>query len=113
LSESITKLNPKSKLFVLREAPQTVLPKVFKAWKVTHLVFEKDTDSYAQERDKIVSELAEKAGVKVISRYGRTLWDSDDIVKQNGGKPTMSVKQLQVAGGKVGEIPRPIPKPNR
>lgn len=111
LSESIQKLNTKSKLFVLREAPQTLFPKLFKAWNVTHLVFERDTDAYAKERDKTVIALAEKAGVKVITRSGRTLWDSDEVVAKNGGKPTMSTTQLQSAGRKVGQIPRPIPAP--
>ncbi|KAI1144569.1 Cryptochrome/photolyase FAD-binding domain-containing protein [Hypoxylon sp. FL0543] len=111
LSESIKKLNSKSKLFVLREAPQTLLPKLFKAWNVTHLVFEKDTDAYARERDKTVVELAKKAGVQVIIRFGRTLWDSDEVVARNGGKPTMSITQLQAAGRKVGEISRPIQAP--
>jgi cryptochrome len=113
LSESITKLNPKSKLFVLREAPQTLLPKLFKAWDVTHLVFEKDTDSYAKERDRVVADLARQAGVEVITRYGRTLWDSDEVVEKNGGKPTMSTTQLQAAGRKIGDIPRPIEAPGR
>ncbi|KAI0901918.1 Cryptochrome/photolyase FAD-binding domain-containing protein [Annulohypoxylon nitens] len=111
LSKSISKINKKSKLFVLREAPQTLFPKLFKAWKVTHLVFEKDTDPYARERDKAVIALAEKAGVHVISQYGRTLWDSDEVVAKNGGKPTMSTAQLQAAGRKVGEIPRPLSAP--
>ncbi|OTB08460.1 hypothetical protein M426DRAFT_7775 [Hypoxylon sp. CI-4A] len=111
LSESIRKLNSKSKLFVLREAPQTLLPKLFKAWNVTHLVFEKDTDVYGRERDRAIVTLAEGAGVQVISRYGRTLWDSDEVVAKNGGKPTMSIAQVQAAGRKVGEIPRPIPTP--
>ncbi|KAH7354170.1 putative photolyase class 1 [Plectosphaerella cucumerina] len=111
LSQSITKLNPKSKLFVLREGPQTLLPKLFKAWRVTHLVFEKDTDAYARERDDAARRAAEDAGVEVITRYGRTLWDSDDIVDAHGGKPTMTITQLQSAGAKVGPIPRPIPAP--
>ncbi|KAK8021996.1 hypothetical protein PG993_012763 [Apiospora rasikravindrae] len=111
LSESITKLNPKSKLFVLREGPQTLLPKLFKAWRITHLVFERDTDSYARERDRAVSDLARDAGVETVTRYGRTLWDSDAVVAQHGGKPTMSITQLQAAGKKVGAIPRPIPAP--
>ena len=111
MSNSITNLNPKSKLFVLREAPQTLFPKLFKAWNVTHLVFEKDTDIYARERDKAVAEAARKAGIEVIVRSGRTLWDSDDLVEAHGGKPTMSISQLQAAGSKVGEIPRPIPAP--
>ena len=111
MSESITKLNPKSKLFVLREGPQTLLPKLFKAWRVTHLVYEKDTDAYARERDRVVAALADEAGVKVVTRSGRTLWDSDEVVGKNGGKPTMSITQLQAAGKKVGKIPRPIAAP--
>ncbi|KAG9253301.1 FAD binding domain of DNA photolyase-domain-containing protein [Emericellopsis atlantica] len=111
LSKSITKLNPKSKLFVLREGPQTLFKKLFKAWKVTHLVFEKDTDVYGRERDAVVVKAAEEAGVKVVVRSGRTLWDSDEVVKKNNGKPTMSIAQLQHAGERVGDIPRPIAAP--
>jgi cryptochrome len=108
---SITKLNSKSKLFVLREAPQTLFAKLFKKWKPTHLVFEKDTDAYARERDEVVMKLARDAGVEVITKYGRTLWDSDEIVSKHDGKPTMSITQLQAAGKKVGQIPKPIPAP--
>jgi cryptochrome len=96
---------------VLREAPQTLFPKLFEAWKVTHLVFEKDTDTYARERDAVVIEAAKKAGVEVVIRSGRTLWDSDDVVKAHGGKPTMSISQLQGAGAKVGDIERPLAAP--
>ena len=94
LSASITKLNRKSKLFVVREAPQTVLPKLFKEWKASHLVFEKDTDAYARDRDAEILELARKAGVEVVVRIGRTLYDPDELVKANGGKPTMSITQV-------------------
>ncbi|KAG6010425.1 hypothetical protein E4U43_008574 [Claviceps pusilla] len=113
LSESITKLNSKSKLFVLREAPQTLFPKLFRAWKVTHLVFEKDTDSYARERDEVVAKAAQQAGVEVIIRPGRTLWDSDQVVAKHGGKPTMSMTALLSASKKVGDVPRPIPPPKQ
>ncbi|KAI9858755.1 MAG: hypothetical protein M1824_004175 [Vezdaea acicularis] len=110
LSASITKLNKKSKLLVIREAPTTLLPKLFKAWRISHLVFEKDTDAYARQRDNEVMALAEKAGVKVITRVGRTLYDPDRLVQENGG-PTMSITQVQKAAKKIGEIPRPIPAP--
>ncbi|KAF2212232.1 hypothetical protein CERZMDRAFT_67918 [Cercospora zeae-maydis SCOH1-5] len=111
VSESITKLNQKSKLFVLREPAVTLLPKLFKAWKITHLVFEKDTDAYARERDEKVMHMAGEAGVKVIVKVGRTLYDPDEIVKNNGGKPTMSITQLQHAGNKIGEIEEPVETP--
>lgn len=111
LSKSITKLNSKSKLLLIREAPQTLFPKLFKQWKITHLVFEKDTDAYGRERDQKVIELAKDAGVEVIIKYGRTLYDPDELVEENHGKPTMSINQVQAAGKKIGEIPRPIPAP--
>jgi cryptochrome len=59
------------------------------------LVFEKDTDAYGRERDEEVIRLAEEAGVKVLRVAGRTLWDSDEIVKMNTGNPTMTASQLQ------------------
>lgn len=95
LSSAITRLNPKSKLFVVREAPQTVLAKLFKAWKISHVVFEKDTDAYARDRDAKVMEVAKEAGVEVIVKTGRTLYDPDELVKANGGRPTMSITQVQ------------------
>jgi hypothetical protein len=59
------------------------------------LVFENDTDAYARDRDKEVIGLAKKAGVEVITKVGRTLYDPDELVKANGGKPTMSITQVQ------------------
>jgi cryptochrome len=112
VSTSITKLNKNSKLHLLREAPQTLFPKLFKAWRITHLVFEKDTDAYARDRDAVVMKAAKEAGVKVIIKHGRTLWESDELVKRNGGNATMTITQVQTAGPKVGPIPRPIPSPN-
>ncbi|WPV23581.1 Cryptochrome-2 [Fulvia fulva] len=111
LSKSITKLNKKSKLFVMREPAVTLLPKLFKQWKVTHLVFEQDTDAYAKDRDQQVTKMAEDAGVEVIVKTGRTLWNPDEIVKANGGKPTMSIAQLQAAGAKLGEIEPSVDTP--
>ena len=101
LSTSITKLNDKSKLFVIREAPQTLLPKLFKAWKPTHLVFEKDTDPYGRERDAEIIKFAKQAKVEVIVKYGRTLWDSDELVKANGNRPTMTINQVQVVSTRI------------
>ncbi|KAF3195547.1 hypothetical protein TWF106_005435 [Orbilia oligospora] len=110
VSDGLSQLNSKSRLLVLRESPLTILPKLFKAWNISHLVFEKDTDSYARKRDDEVLAKAKEAGVQCIVKYGRTLWDSDDIVGINGG-PTMTTMQLQKAGQKIGSPPRPISAP--
>ena len=74
-------------------------------------MFEKDTDVYGSSRDAVVYEAAQKAGVEVIIKSGRTLWDSDEIVTKNSGKPTMSITQLQAAGARIGEVSQPVPAP--
>lgn len=111
VSRGITALNDKQKLHVLREPAVTLLPKLFKAWKVTHLCFEKDTDAYGKDRDSQVLEMAKAAGVEVISVSGRTLYDSDEIVKANGNKPTMTIKALETAGNKIGKVASPVDTP--
>jgi cryptochrome len=95
LSQSLTKLNAKQKLLVVREAPQSVLPKLCKEWKVDTVVWEKDTDGYAKERDAEVQSKLKELGVEVVVKTGRTLYDCDDLVKANGGHPTMSISQVQ------------------
>lgn len=59
------------------------------------MVFEKDTDAYAKDRDNDVMHMAKEAGVEVITKVGRTLYDPDELVRVNGGKPTMSITQVQ------------------
>ncbi len=55
--------------------------------------------------------LAQEAGVEVVTRIGRTLYDPDDLVKGNGNKPTMSISQTQKAAATIGEPAKPIPAP--
>jgi cryptochrome len=52
LSSSLTELNPKQKLLVLRGSPEKVLPVVWKEWGITHLVFEKVNDASQQRAIK-------------------------------------------------------------
>lgn len=110
LSASLSRLNNKQKLLVVREGPKTVLPKLFKAWGITHLVFEKDPDVYASARDAEVTRIAVELGVRVVTRYGRTLWDSEGIVAKNRG-PTMTIAALTKAGEAIGPVPKPLPVP--
>lgn len=114
LSKGYEKLNSKQKLWVVREGPQTVLPKLWKHWGVTHLVFEKDTDAYAKDRDTAIVAMAEKAGVEAVVRMGRTLFDPDEIVVKNNGKPTMSITQLEKAAVKInnGNPDKPLDPPS-
>lgn len=94
LSDNIHKTNPLSQLLVVRGDPALLLPELFKRWKISHLVFEKDVNGYARNRDNVVMEAAKKAGVKVINGPGRYLWDVEEVVKKSG-KPITSLSTLQ------------------
>ncbi|KAJ9630247.1 hypothetical protein H2204_008608 [Knufia peltigerae] len=118
VSGSLAKLNPNQKLHVVRAAPTQVMGPLLRRWKIDVLVFERDTDAYARARDAEVTRIAEEAGVRVVSLSGRTLFDSDEIVKANGGRPTMSMSQIVKAaeklgggGGGGGEPARPVDAP--
>lgn len=91
LSTALSACNPMTKLHVVRGAPRVVLPYLFKEWGISHLVYEKDTAGYAAIRDRQITELASQAGVKVLSVLGHTLYDPELVVKENGGKATMSL----------------------
>lgn len=125
LSSRLTELNSKQKLHVVREAPTSVIAKLVRKWDIDVLVFEKDTDAYARSRDdevaKQLGELGKELGkeIKVFSVMGRTLFDPDELVKHNGGKPTMTMNQVVKAaaeidpgdGGKKGEPKKCVPTP--
>ncbi|KIW78215.1 hypothetical protein Z517_08048 [Fonsecaea pedrosoi CBS 271.37] len=115
LSQSLTALNARQKLFVVRAAagPARTLAALMRKWKIDVLVFEKDTDAYATRRDRDVVKVAEDMGVRVVSPSGRTLFDSEEVVRMNAGKPTMSMAQLVKAAEKIGDgMPaKPLDKP--
>ena len=62
--------------------------------KVTHLVFEKDTETYALQRDAQMIEACKEAGVECIIRSGHTLWEVEEVMKANNNRPTMNQSAL-------------------
>lgn len=94
LSDNVNKTNALSQLLVVRGDPVLLLPELFKRWNISHLVFEKDVNGYARQRDAEVIEAAKKAGVTVINGAGRYLWDVEEVV-QRAEKPVTSLKMLE------------------
>lgn len=111
VSDSLTRLNPKSQLFVLRGAPVDVLTHFFKACNITHLFFEKDNDEYVAQRDADVKALCEKMGVHVESIHGHTLWDPEEILAAHNGKPPLTYASYTKTADSLGAPPKPIPAP--
>ncbi|ELU45814.1 cryptochrome-2 [Rhizoctonia solani AG-1 IA] len=98
LSQSLTRLNNKSKLLVIRE------------------------------RDKRVREIAIKSKVEVIDVLGHSLYHPAEVLEKNGGKATTTITQWQKvndmpiskqstltrtekAASKLGSVPRPVAAP--
>lgn len=111
LSKSIEKRTGSNGLLVLRGNPLTCIKQVLTDWNISHLVFEKDTDTYAQVRDAAVIDMAEGMGVKVITKLGRTLYDPEAMTKLNGGKAIYNISTIQKLGPQTGRIPRPWQSP--
>lgn len=100
----------KNRLWVVRQAPSEVLPRLWKKWGVDVVVWEGDGDWYARRRDEVVRKKAEEMGVRVEIREGRTLWEEKEVVRRNGGKAVMSMGQL-VKAVEGWDVERPAEEP--
>lgn len=111
LSKNITSTQSNSQLLVVRGEPTELLPELWKRWSITHLVFEKDPSAYGRRRDQLILEAAEKSNVKVVAVQGHHLYDPEQVVNKNKGKPTMSMSTLQKIVADMGDVPKPIDAP--
>ncbi|XP_071510483.1 cryptochrome-2-like [Diadema antillarum] len=105
LDNSLKKIG--SRLFVIRGSPAEVFPEIFERWGVTRLTFEVDTEPYSRQRDQMVVDLAKKHGVEVITKVGHTLFDTERVIKANGGKPPMTYQRMQGLLSKLGAPAEP------
>lgn len=69
------------------------------------LWFEKETAAAARKRDaEVCKKLGKgKGNVKVVSVVGHTLYDTEDIVRENGGSVPKTIRALQSVMAKMGE----------
>ncbi|CAH7689313.1 FAD binding domain of DNA photolyase-domain-containing protein [Phakopsora pachyrhizi] len=118
LSDSITRLNDRSKLLVIRGDPQIILPYVWKKWSITHFGFELDDDNrYAQPRDRSILELAQKHNIQSITTSGHTLYCQDLLLESNKGELPKTYQSFMKLIERVGhpeqalEPPSKIPNP--
>uniref|UniRef100_A0A2K5R472 Cryptochrome-1 n=1 Tax=Cebus imitator TaxID=2715852 RepID=A0A2K5R472_CEBIM len=94
LDDSLRKLN--SSLFMIRGQPADVFPRLFKEWNTTKLPIEYESEPF----DAAIKKLATEAGVEVIVRISRTLYDLDKIMELNGGQPPL-IKGIQTLISKM------------
>ncbi|EPQ31922.1 uncharacterized protein PFL1_00121 [Pseudozyma flocculosa PF-1] len=111
LSDQITNTQANSQLLVVRGEPTELLPELWKRWKITHLVIEKDPSAYGRRRDALIKEAAAKSKVEIVAVQGHHLYDPEDVVKRNKGKPTMAISTLQKIVADIGDVPKPLDAP--
>ncbi|KNZ51409.1 hypothetical protein VP01_396g3 [Puccinia sorghi] len=87
LSNSISRINEQSKLFVIRGEPSITLPYVWRRWGITHLAFEEDDDErHSRPRDASIIKAAKDAGVQVLTSPGHTLYPQVQVMAAAKGK---------------------------
>ncbi|WWC57893.1 uncharacterized protein I303_100428 [Kwoniella dejecticola CBS 10117] len=111
VSQEYKSLNEHQKLWVFRGRPELIFRKLIKDWKVTHIAWEKDSNAYSKVRDEKIIALANELGVEVVATPGRHLYDPDEVIKANKGKPTMTLHQWQGITSKMKGIDQPYPTP--
>jgi len=116
LQQSLDDLDKKlrsigSRLFVIRGKPEDVFPELFKTWKVQCLTFEQDIEPYARKRDDLIEKLAKKANVKVIQKVSHTLYNPENIIKANLGKPPLTYQKLVSLVEGIGPPPKAVDAP--
>jgi len=83
LDDSLKSLG--SKLIVLRGTPQNIFELLLKSYKFQNLFFEKDTEPYSQIRDLEIQKLCQIYDINMEKFLGHTLYDPEEIQKQNKG----------------------------
>lgn len=108
LDQNLRKVN--SRLYVVRGNPSEVFPKLFQKWNVFLLTFEHDIEPYSIKRDATVQEQANKYGVKVQIQKSLTIYDPDEILKKNSGRPPLTY-QKYISLTTTLKIPEPVEVP--
>ncbi|KAL3661038.1 hypothetical protein V7S43_014054 [Phytophthora oleae] len=109
LAKSIEKLH--GRLLVLRGDAEEVLRVIMSAWGVTDLFFEAGVMPYAVERDDRVRAIARTLNVNVTAVRGVTLYDPNEIIRLNGGKPPTDYERLLEITENMPQPTQPIPAP--
>ncbi|CAM6085647.1 unnamed protein product [Calypogeia fissa] len=76
-----------SRLLLVHGNPTVVIPELLQKWSIDRLCFEHDTEPYARQRDTKIKEVSQEKGVEVFSPVSHTLFDPQEIIAKNGGKP--------------------------
>lgn len=98
-----------SRLFVVRGRDVEVLPKLFSEWGVSRLSFETDIEPFGAQRDAVIRNIAEEAGVEVLSKTSHTLYEPGEILRANHGVTPMLFEDfVKVVEENELTVPNPV-----
>ena len=100
-----------SRLYVVKGKPEDQLPLLIENWNVNFLTFEKDTEPYAQRRDRLVEEKMISMGVQVKSFTSHTLFDPNSYITKNKGSMPTSYGTFCKIFNSMGKPRAPLPAP--
>lgn len=101
-----------TRLYVVRGVPDVVFPDLFAKWNVKLLTYETDTEPYARGRDEQVERLASQHGVSVKRAVSHTIYDTESVLRANGGRAPMTYQKFVSVVGSMPAPRRPIPAPD-
>lgn len=110
LDQNLRKIN--SRLYVVRGNPVEIFPELFREWNVSFLTFEHDIEPYSLKRDATVQEIAKNHGVKIHIEKSLTIYDPDEILRKNGGRPPLTYQKYGTLAATL-KIPQAVDVPNK
>lgn len=107
LDESLRKYG--SKLLVLQGQLPQVFSMVFQKLGLTTLTFQAALEQYGRQNERVVTYLAEKAGVQVIASASHSLYDIDVFTSECKNEMPMQFEEFMDMVSELDQPDRPLP----
>jgi deoxyribodipyrimidine photo-lyase len=101
------------RLVVRRGDPAQVVPRVLEESRATLLSFNRDRTPYAQRRDRRITTLARRAGARVYECKDRVVFESAEVLSQQGRTYAIYTpyrRSWRRLFEEIGSVPRPTPR---
>ena len=99
-------------LYVIQGQTTSALYTLMEEWNVVHLTYQRSHEPHSENEEKTINEMAASKGIKVETFHGHTLYNPLDLLKANGEKPVMNLKDFRALISKVQSPDLPIPAPS-
>ncbi|XP_035216341.1 cryptochrome-1-like isoform X2 [Stegodyphus dumicola] len=105
IDDKLHKVN--GRLYVFQGKGIAILSDLFKRWNVTHLSYECDVQPVWVETENNIKQICAESNIEIIKKVSHTLWDTEAIVKANGGSPPVTYSIFNHVIGVLGLPEKP------